>query len=606
MRGALRERRAGGVRGDAAVLLAAVTVPVLGAGVSGLTGAGLLAAGVPVVSVLLLSWLAAALVALLGSRAVVRRLAPESDRRPWAVVGPLLLAGVLAGPGDSGLDVRAGVVALVVGAGLLGLRAQPREPRVPRDDRGSGSLEFVGVVVLAGVLTTAAVGTVVASSPAMSSTIETVICQITGGSCQRSGNALTDDDVLPEACDVYTEGKAVSTVVDVAFVRLGGTMGLERVDKSDGSIEISVVDQGEAGLVASAGGKGGVTLGKNSYSADLEAEAALTGGVLAGETWVFQDRAQADAFQSYVERELAEDVVSAASPVIGLVNGAVEWITDEQPPRNDGTQKTVVRGDVTGTASAGAGFGYGAGASGEATFTEALGVELDRGADPDDPSDDTRTDFVQIDWEIAGQLGVPAVKGIDGTASSSGILKITRDTRGQVTQVALVDRAGGDWQAGLAADGEAFGAGGSGGVALSSLDFKGGQNSSLVVTRTLDLRTSAQRDDFGDWLLGGGGALTTGGQLVPGVDAVDGSGIVAGWGGEAFAERLRREGRTSVVEYDGGTWGLGGVLEAGLGVKVGLDVGYSSQDATAVTAYYLGAPDGSGSREAYPLPTCVR
>ena len=424
---------------DVAVVAGAVAVPSAGALATGLTGAGLLGAGVPAPSVLLLSWLAAALVALLGTRAVVRRLGPGSDRTPWALVGALLLAGVLVLPGDPGLPAQVGVVVLVVGAGALGLR-EPR--RVRRDDRGSGSLEFVGVVVLAGVLTTAAVGTVIASSPAMSATIETVICQITGGSCERSDNALTDDDVVPEACDVYTEGKAVSAVVDVAFVRLGGTMGLERVEKSDGTIEISVVDQGEGGLVASAGARGGLTIGKNSYSADLEAEAALTAGVLGGETWVFEDRDRADAFQSYLERELAEDVVSAASPVIGLVNGAVEWVTDEQPPRNDGTQKTVVRGDVTGTANAAAGFGYGAGISGEASFTEALGVEFDRGPDADDPSDDLRTDFVQIDWEVAGQLGVPAVKGIDGASSSSGILKITHDTRGRVTQVALVDRTG--------------------------------------------------------------------------------------------------------------------------------------------------------------------
>lgn len=588
----------------AVLAVGAVAVPAAGLLASGFTGAGLLGAGVPAVSVLLLSWLAAGLVALLGTRAVVRRLDEDSPATRWALLGPLLLAASLALPSGATWAARAGVVLLVVAAGLLGLRVGPPRERLLTGDRGSGSLEFVGVVVLAGVLTAAAIGAVLASSPTVRTTIEAVICRITGGSCEVVGNALTDDDVVPESCDVYSEGKTVSAVVDVAFVRLGGSMGLERVEKSDGTIEISVVDRGEGGLVASAGARGGLTLGQNTYSAELEAEAALTAGVLAGETWVFKDRGQADRFQDYVERELREDVVSTASPVIGAVNSAVEWATGEKPPTNSGKQKSVVRGDVTGTASGAAGFGYGAGVSGEATFAEAIGVEFDRGDDPKDPSDDLRTDFVQIDWEVAGNLGVPMVKGIDGSSAATGILKITRNTRGQVTEVAIVDRTAGDFQVGAQVD-EVAG-GGSSGVKLGGLDFKGGKGSSVVVTRTLDLTTQGQRDAFDDWLLGGGATLTTGGQVVPGVDAVDGSGIASGWGGEAFAERLRREGRTSVVEYSSDAWGLGGVLEAGLGLKAGVELGYSSEDAEAVTAYYLGAPDADGTREAYPLPECVR
>ena len=74
---------------------------------------------------------------------------------------------------------------------------------------------------------------------------------------------------------------------------------------------------------------------------------------------------------------------------------------------------------------------------------------------------------------------------------------------------------------------------------------------------------------------------------------------------QASADLIGTQGKVSIVEYDGTTWGFGGGLGLSLAAKASVDMSYDDKEANAVKAAYLGAPDAAGSRSAYGLPECV-
>jgi hypothetical protein len=596
--------------------LGSLLVAVLGAVLGWVVTAAVLPYGAPTDAVAVLGLTVTVLGVALGCTLLARRL-PVDEPASWgaALVGPVLLALLMGLSSQAPWWFRLVTVVALLGGAVAGLRSGTRDSDQPparvRLERGSGSLELVGVVVLAAVLVAALVGAVGARDPEIRDSIWAAICKVTGGDCSVSA-APSNVDFKPGECELYSGENRVNATVDVTFVRLGGGGMVQRSEKSNGDIEITMLYEGRGGVVASAGGKGTVTVGESTFGAGWQAEAAATGGYQSGETYVFTDSGQADDFQRYLQRELAEDSVFALNPVAGFVNKGVEWATNEQPPANHGVQKTYVRYDGTVEGSISGSLGYGASAKGEASAMVALGTELDRGKDAGDPSDDTATDFYQVDWSAGLDVGLPMVKGISGSHSPSGVVKVTRDAAGEPVSVTIVDRAQGGFQIGLNAHQDSV----SGidpnapesALAGWGLKFTGGSDSSTVVTQTLDLDSPERRAAFDDWFSWSTGIDTAGKASLPNgmVDTTQGE-AVAQYGGSAeeFTEMLAQGAKVSIVEYDGTTWGLGANVEAGLGIKGGFDVGYTDSESRSVKAAYLGAPGADGSRASYDLPECV-
>ena len=593
---------------------------------------------VPIVAAVVAGLLAAALALYLGSSLLARRVGGPVGRPPQAVtlgaglIGPTGLAAAILVASSAVWWFRLAAAVLLLGAAATGLRAgvagrqaghQAGAPAAPlsarglrtgwrhRDEQGSGSLEIVGVTVLAAVLVAAVIGAVGAKDPRIRDAIWAQICSITGGECEL-GEAPSQAMFKPDECELYSTENRVNATVDVTFVRLGGGGVVQRVEKSNGDIEITMLHEGRGGLVASAGAKGNLTLGSSTVGAGWQAEAAATGGYQSGETYVFTDRGQADAFQDYLQGELAEDSAYSINPIAGGINWAYEKLADEGPPTNSGVQKTYTRYDGTVEGAVGGGVGYGASASVEGSAMVALGSESDRGRDAADPADDTKTDFYQVDWSVGMDVGLPAVKGISGSYSPSGVVKVTRNADGEVVRVAIVDRTSGGFQAGLSATDTA-----TSGIdpsapekALAGWGVKltGGAGSTTVVTQTLDLDEPEERDLFEDWFNWSTAVDTAGKATMPTalVDTAAGEAVVQyGDRAEEFTALLANEAKVSIVEYEGTTWGLGANVEAGLGIKGGLDIGYTDNESRAVEAAYLGAPDADGDRVAYDLPECV-
>ncbi|CAN5315000.1 hypothetical protein BH18ACT9_BH18ACT9_01060 [soil metagenome] len=598
-----------------APLLAASTAVALASGLSSwLVTAATLPYGIPTGTVAFLGVAVMVLTSGLGLVYVGRRWpAATLGEQVAGLFGPLGLATVILLLSVAPLGLRVVTVVALAVSGWLGLRAGSWESlptgRPLRSETGSGSLELLGVVILAAVLTTASVGAVASSSPAVKETIWAQICKITGGDCP-AGESPSNTAYKPEICELYSSKNKVSANVDVAFIRLAGGGTVQRVEKSNGEIEITLLSEGRGGAVVAAGGHGNVRLGEHSVGVDFEAEAAATVGIQSGETYVFTNKDEADAFQGYLQGELAQDATGAVNPVYGALNWAAESVTGEESPTNSGVQKTYTRFDVTAEAKAEASAGFGSGVSGEVSYLQAIGSEFNRGRDPDDPADDQNTTFIQVDWTAAANAGLPVVKGIDASHDATGIIKLTTDSKGVPVRVQFIDRSQGTFQFGLQANqGSTSPADGSSPARTWGLDFKGGPRSSTVVSQTLALDSPTRRQAFADWVNAAGGANIASSVVattLPGKDSASGENLTAfGDGAQGFADLMAQQSQVSIVEYDGTTWGLGLGGGISLGLKASADFDYEDTDSSSTKAAYLGAPDAEGNRTAYELPECV-
>jgi hypothetical protein len=591
-------------------------IVVVAALASYLVAAATLPYGVPGDAAGFMSIAVMVLVSGVGTAILGRRLPADSAVEvAAALVGPVALGLVILLLSSAPLWFRVVAFVAFLAAAVAGLRVRRRdaEPvgRRVRAETGSGSLEFVGVAILAAILVAATVGAVASSSPQVRDTIWAKVCQITGGSCTPA-NAPSTVDYKPKDCEIYNSERKISATVDITFVRLGGGAIVQRVEKSNGDVEITVLNEGRGGAVAAAGGHGGIRLGDKTFGVDFEAEAAATVGVQGDQTYVFDNAKDADAFQSYIQGEVVEDIATSTNPVLGGLNWVKEKVTDEKPPANKGVQKDFVRFDTTVEASAQGSVGYGASGKVSGSAMVALGIENDRGIEVDDPSDDKQTIYYQIDWTAAANIGLPVVKGLDAGHAASGVVKVTTDASGAPVEVAFVDRSEGTFEFGLQATEKSTAPAGSTnapkGLESFGIDFKGGPSSSVVVTQTLELDSPQRQRAFADWLTAAGGANVTASvaaSTVPGVDSKSGDNITALGGGDGFADLMSQQATVSVVEYDGTSWGFGGGAGLSLAAKASIDASYDEKEANATKAAYLGAPDAEGNRTAYDLPECV-
>jgi hypothetical protein len=154
-------------------------------------------------------------------------------------------------------------------------------------DHGQASLEYLAVVALVApvlgvamaVLVTTALGEQVMAAFARA------LCVVTGGPC----------DDAARACVVgarqHTEGGHLNLVI----WRVGGQTVELRETRADGSIAVTLVDQGAAGLDVGTGLEAHVRWGTSSWAAGAELRAAVLAERASGRTWVVRDAAAAQA-----------------------------------------------------------------------------------------------------------------------------------------------------------------------------------------------------------------------------------------------------------------------------------------------------------------------
>lgn len=274
-----------------------------------------------------------------------------------------------------------------------------------RSERGQGSLETVGVVVLASILVAATTGVVVQSSPALRSEVGYRVCQITslgGGGCQDPGDTTpgddgadpdspwgnenarpdgrpaTDQSRLPDEPCVVSSTSGSLSATGSYVVSATGEQGFTVETLSDGTYRVSVHDAGSLSYGAGVGVDGSVVVDgvPQGSTAVANAEAGLT--ALASQTYYAGDD---QALQDLLVRLAGEQALDQVAPrvpgpadipfvqdipVIGDVEGPpnpVRWAVDQlagPPPEPD---EQYVQLGVEGDANAAlAGIFYGVGA----------------------------------------------------------------------------------------------------------------------------------------------------------------------------------------------------------------------------------------------------
>jgi len=241
---------------------------------------------------------------------------------------------------------------------------RPEDPDVTppsrRTERGQGSLEIVGVIVLAAILVLATVGTVVQNSPTIRGEVSYRICQVLsvagGGDCDPPEPPRSPEDRLPDSPCVMGSTSA-SAKVGGAFLFVAGNTGRQFLveELSDGSFRVTEVESGGLGVTAAAPGlEVGITLDgtKYGYGAMASAEALLAGRT--GNTWYAEDE---DALADLQESMMRGKIVDAVTPdkVLGLVpnplNDLGKKIVGGEMPDPD---ETFIEGGIEGSAAASA------------------------------------------------------------------------------------------------------------------------------------------------------------------------------------------------------------------------------------------------------------
>ncbi len=160
-----------------------------------------------------------------------------------------------------------------------------------RSQRGQGSIEYLGIVALVGLLLAAAAAAwtdPAALGRAVPRSLARALCVVSGGFC--------DVDLRP--CVTRTHRRAESWHVNLAVVRLGREEVLLREERSDGTVALTRLRDASGGLDLGVGADGHVTVAGRRLGIGAELRAALLAGLGRGATWVVPAGPPADALET--------------------------------------------------------------------------------------------------------------------------------------------------------------------------------------------------------------------------------------------------------------------------------------------------------------------
>jgi hypothetical protein len=226
-----------------------------------------------------------------------------------------------------------------------------------RAERGQGSLESVGIILLAAILVGSVVGLIVQTSPSLREEVSYRICQIIhvldAGGCEAPSEPRTAEERVPEEpCLASSESvSAQATASVVVTVRRGYSFLIEEM--SDGTYKVTRVDDFGVGTGVGPGIDVSLTIDGKKYgvTAIASADAMLAGKM--GETWYADDEGDAEGV---IRDIIANDVVDEVAPDPGVgpislpnpVNRAIKALIGDPGDADE----TFVEGGLEGNAEA--------------------------------------------------------------------------------------------------------------------------------------------------------------------------------------------------------------------------------------------------------------
>ncbi len=304
-----------------------------------------------------------------------------------------------------------------------------------RGDRGQGTLEYVGVAVVIGLVFAVIGGSALGLDTKMVAAVDRVICKITLGDCAASTGP--DLEAALPSCEVYSESYALKGEVTVFSVNLGanGKLALREVVGADGK-KAYLVDQqvgADVGAQVMFGEQGKFGLGEG-LSAQLKAGLTGTGS----RTFAFDNEKDARAFIEASATEVGKQgVKSALPPGVGdLAKWGLDKLTGTKytEPKAGPTEYFFEGGmKLSGSANAEAGVEAGVGAEG----ADVLGVKVTKGAKAADGSAaaDRYTVYVKGNGKLNAELGILG-QGLGGEVEGETVVGISYEN-GQPVEMSL-------------------------------------------------------------------------------------------------------------------------------------------------------------------------
>ncbi|MQA83304.1 MAG: hypothetical protein GEV03_01405 [Streptosporangiales bacterium] len=446
-------------------------------------------------------------------------------------------------------------------------------PRIPGErDSGQNTLEHMGLAVLVAVVVVLAL----ASAPALrdlAGNFTQAVCRVVsavggGGGCAGSlpPEARPHEYYRPDACLVSSSANTYGATGAIAVVTVGKEVSFLVERMSDGTVKVTAVQAGSAGLEAGIGA--GINAGKVFR---FGAEANVGGDVTLsyGDTWVFESQDEADNFIGDIKEQAAIDAAKDTG-LLGLGAHAYDAVAGPDLPSPTITREEV-SGELGADASAGLGLGRAnrnsSGGEGEGSWNAGpnvnAGVELTGNGSIVIEHDHSNHTVAKI-YELGGggEAGAQVPTKFGGVEGErAGAMKVIRKEDGTLVGVQFVQSS--------AVNGEA-----------------------TVTTTNLPITNPEQRRIAEGWLASHNDGATTlrltwddmAQTTEPGPDA------------DEFAHLLYDEARVTRAEYDSSVDPAEFGAEAKLGLQLGLNVYHESAEQDLNSAQYLGAPRGGNRR----------
>lgn len=279
--------------------------------------------------------------------------------------------------------------------------------RLLRDRRGQASLEYLALVALvvvvitgAAALTSGGLGTEVAYG------VRRGLCAVSGTKCPPHPRDVAD---LPP-CPVGRSSQTEDFNVSVAFVRLGGGLGVLEERTSDGHVTVTFTNSGSAGLTAGVGAH--FAMGQVRVGAVAGGDIGVT--FSAGRSWTFASQKAADVFVHHYGSDqtmagrLGNDARRACLPC-----QIVGWEPDTPPPPDAVFLEGGPRAGLRVVAGAGVHLAL------RGTLESVLGRRQGR---------EGTTWYVRLDAAAAGRFFVGL--GLGATAGASAFAELSSDRSG--------------------------------------------------------------------------------------------------------------------------------------------------------------------------------
>ena len=160
-----------------------------------------------------------------------------------------------------------------------------------RSQRGQGTVEYVAIIALVALVLAAAVAGAAGLGPGIGNA---VVGQVRHALCIVAGRAC-EEQVAERPCVVRTARDERRESVSLGFVQLGAGRVVLRERLSDGTLRLTVLHRGRAGVTAGFGSSTRVRVGGVEVDVGAHAQGTVAGLVGGGQVFEVRTAAEADA-----------------------------------------------------------------------------------------------------------------------------------------------------------------------------------------------------------------------------------------------------------------------------------------------------------------------